>query len=214
MLAFTLLAVSAGTAFAQRDFLTSDEVEKVREAQEPNARLKLYILFAKQRLDQLQRLLEKDRKGRSLAARELLEDYGKIIDAIDTVSGDALKRKVDVAAGSAAAVEAEKRFLGQLQKIRDKAPADLDLYSVALTDAIETTSDSVELAKEDSGNRAAELNAKDQKEKEERQSIIAAEDKRPGDPDAPASQGKATGEKPVRKPPTLLRSGEKPPDAK
>ena len=64
-------------ALAQRDFLTSDEVEKVREAQEPNQRLKLYVLFARQRIDQLQRLLEKEKKGRSLAARELLEDYTK-----------------------------------------------------------------------------------------------------------------------------------------
>src|ERR1700761_3712141 len=44
-----------GLAFAERDFLTSDEVEKVREAQEPNDRLKLYLVFARQRLAPLQR---------------------------------------------------------------------------------------------------------------------------------------------------------------
>ena len=36
-----LAAVSSVPAFAQRDFLTPDEVDKVREAQEPNARLRL-----------------------------------------------------------------------------------------------------------------------------------------------------------------------------
>src|SRR5947209_9948652 len=90
------MMASAIPAFAQRDFLTADEIEKVREAQLPNDRLKLYALLAKQRLDQLQRLLEKEKKGRSLTARELLEDYSNIIDAIDTVSDDALKRGVDI----------------------------------------------------------------------------------------------------------------------
>src|SRR5579862_8557913 len=112
-------------AFAEKDFLTSDEVEKVREAQEPNDRLKLYVLFARQRLDQLQRLLEKDKKGRSLLVRELLEDYTSIIDALDTVSDDALKRGADNSKGVIAVREAESRFQKQLQAIRDREPADL-----------------------------------------------------------------------------------------
>src|SRR5580693_8144049 len=94
-------AIFAGAvpALAQKDFLTENEIEKVREAQVPSDRLKLYALFARQRLDQLQRLLEKEKKGRSLEVRELLEDYSSIIDAIDTVSDDALKRGVDITEG-------------------------------------------------------------------------------------------------------------------
>src|SRR5580658_6607448 len=133
---FFLVLTASFPALAQRDFLTSDEVEKVREAQLPNDRLKLYTLFARQRLDQLQRLLEKEKKGRSLAARELLEDYANIIDAIDTVSDDALKRGVDITAGTVEVIGSEKRFLAQLQKIEDRNPADLDLYEVALKEAI------------------------------------------------------------------------------
>src|SRR5580658_8467004 len=98
-------------AFAEKDFLTTDEIEKVREAQEPNDRLKLYVLFARQRLDQLQRLLEKEKKGRSLIARELLEDYVEIVDALDTVVDDALKRGADLNVGTTAVRDAENRFL-------------------------------------------------------------------------------------------------------
>jgi hypothetical protein len=209
------IVASAIPAFAQRDFLTSDEIEKVREAQEPNERLKLYALLARQRLDQLQRLLEKDKKGRSLTARELLEDYSNIIDAMDTVSDDALKRGVDLTIGGAAMRDAEKRFLEQLQKIRDRAPADLNLYDIALKEALASTTDSMDLAKEDSGNRAAKLTAEDKKTKEEAEQVLKAEDARgkPGE-EGKVDTAKADDGKPKRKPPTLLRKGEQVGDQK
>src|SRR5580658_7226427 len=149
---YVLILASALPAIAQKDFLTEDEIEKVREAQLPNDRLKLYALFAKQRLDQLQRLLEREKRGRSLTARKLLEDYSSIIDAIDTVSDDALKRGVDITEGTGAVTGSEKRFLAQLQKIQDRNLADLDLYEVSLKEAIASTSDSMDLAKEDTGS--------------------------------------------------------------
>ena len=211
--ALPLCAAFAGVmpAVAQRDFLTADEIEKVREAQLPNDRLKLYALLARQRLDQLDRLLSKDKKGRSLSARELLEDYSNIIDAIDTVSDDALKRGSDIAEGTAAVTSSEKTFLALLQKIRDRAPADMDLYEVALKEAIASTSDSMELAKSDTGTRAAQLSAADKKLKEEAEQALAAEDSK-GKPVTEAknsADGKPDDGKPRRKPPTLLKPGEK-----
>jgi hypothetical protein len=209
-----LAAVSSVPAFAQRDFLTPDEVDKVREAQEPNARLRLYLLFARQRMDQLQQLLAKEKKGRSILARELLEDYAGIIDAIDSVSDDALKRKVDIALGVSAVGDAEKRFLAQLRKVQEAAPSDLDLFHVALQEAIAATSDSMELAGSDTDKRAMELAAKDEAEKKESERIIAAEDSKGKSAEAPAgdpktADAKTADDKPKRKPPTLLRPGEK-----
>jgi hypothetical protein len=197
---------------AQRDFLTDDEIEKVREAQLPNDRLKLYALLAKQRLDQLQRLLEKEKRGRSLSARELLEDYSSIIDAIDTVSDDALKRGVDITEGTVAVNTSEKRFLDQLQKIEGRNLADVDLYQVALKEAIATTSDSMDLAKEDVASRGAKLSAEDKKAKEEAEKTLAAEDSRGKPPEDTKTADATPDDKPKRKPPTLLRPGEKLPD--
>lgn len=197
----------APAAFAQKDFLTSDEIEKVREAQLPNDRLKLYALLARQRLDQLDRLLAKDKKGRSLTARDLLEQYTNILDSIDTVSDDALKRGVDIAEGTAAVADSEKRFLTQLQKIRDHPPSDLDLYDIALKEAIASTSDSLDLGKQDVTARATKLGDEDKKLKDEAESEIAAEDSK-GKPGSAKEGDAKSEEKPKRKPPTLLRKGE------
>src|SRR5690242_20980672 len=107
-------------AFAQqRDFLTADEVDQIREAQEPNARLKLYVGFAKQRMNLLQQLLGKEKPGRSALIHDTLEDYTQIIEAIDTVSDDALKRKVAINEGMKLVTAAEAEMLAILQKIEE-----------------------------------------------------------------------------------------------
>ncbi len=203
-------------ALAERDFLTEAEIEKVREAQAPSDRLKLYVLFARQRIDQLQRLLNKEKKGRSAEARELLEDYADIIDAIDTVTDDALRRGADAAEGTVAVVDAEKRFLGQLQQIKDRNLPDVDLYDIALHEAIASTSDSIDEAGDNATDRAAKLAEADKRQKKEAEATLAAEDRK-GKPPEAAKTGETTtadasttdDSKPKRKPPTLLRPGEK-----
>lgn len=200
------LGCCAGSLLAQREFLTNDEIEKIREAQEPNDRLQMYILFARQRLDQLQQQITKDKKGRSLAIRELLEDYTSIIDAIDTVSDDALKRKVDLAAGVKAVADAEEKFIAQLKKIESNPPRDFEMYNVALKDALGSTTDSLETTREDLATRTQAVVAKSEREKKEVESLSTPERIK----EQKAEEAKVDDGKPKRKPPTLYRPGEKP----
>ena len=113
-----MLAIPVAHAAKNRDFLTAEEVDKLRLEQEPNARLKLYAGFAKERVGQLTQLLSQEKSGRSVLAHDLLEDYTKIIDAMDTVADDALRRKVPISLGMAATVEGERTMLARLQKIQ------------------------------------------------------------------------------------------------
>ncbi len=117
------LIVAAGACAQDRDFLTSDEADQIREAQEPNARLLLYAKFATTRVALVEQLLSKEKVGRTTLIHDTLEDYAKIIEAIDTVADDALKRKLDITIGMKEVASAEKQMLATLQKL-DEAPAE------------------------------------------------------------------------------------------
>jgi hypothetical protein len=187
-----------------RDFLTPDEADQIREAQDPNDRLLLYVRFAKQRMDLLQQYLSKEKAGRSIFIHNTLEDYTHIVEAIDTVSDDALLHKKPIDKGMIAVLSAEKDFLDQLNKVQDSEPKDLDRYKFVLTQAIDTTSDSRELGLEDSNKRGAELAADDAKEKQQREAMMPSKEVTERKKDADAQ------EPPKKKVPSLYRPGEKP----
>jgi len=203
-----LLAAPAGAW--QRDFLNADEIDQIREAQEPNLRLKLYADFAKARFDLVRNLLSKDKPGRSLMIHDALEDYSKILDAIDNVADAAAAKQVDIKLGMTAVANMYKEVLPQLKKIQDSRPKDLDRYEFALTQAVETSADSLDLANEDLGKRGKDVEAKEARQKKQMDSSLspaggvkAAADK------AKTDSGDAkTDDPPKRKPPTLMRPGE------
>jgi hypothetical protein len=202
-----VLALLCVPAAAQRDFLTSDETDQVREAQEPNARLQLYLHFARQRIDQVKSLMASGKPGRSALIHDLLEDYTNILDAIDTVSDDALKHHKDIAIGTKEIAKTEPEMLKTLESIQESAPKDMARYDFVLKQAIGSTQDSMELAGTDLNQRSTDVTAKADKEKKEIQSMSAkTADEKQQDQKLAAMPAD---DKPARKPPTLLRPGEK-----
>src|SRR5580658_9381099 len=133
---FAIIVVFTASGFAQeRDFLTADEIDQIREIQEPNARLKLYVVFARQRLALLQQFLSKEKPGRSAMIHDTLEDYTHIIESIDTVADDALVRKLPLEVGMKEVATAEGEMLATLQKIEEGSPKDMARYEFALKNA-------------------------------------------------------------------------------
>lgn len=198
------MALFATLARSQdRDFLTPNEVAQIREAQDPNDRLTLYVKFARQRLDLIDQYLAKDKPGRSVFIHDYLDNYNQIIEAIDSVSDDALRHQKDIDQGTLAVLNAENEFLGKLNKIQSSEPRDLDRYKFLLSQAIDTTADSQELSKEDSSRRAGQLAEADSKEKKDREALMPAKEVNARKKDSEKQ------DQPARKIPSLLKPGEK-----
>lgn len=191
-------------AAQDRDFLSPNEVDQVREAQDPNDRLLLYVHFAKQRMDLLEQYLAKEKPGRSIFIHNTLEDYSQIIEAIDSVSDDALLHHKPIDKGLIAVLDAEKEFADKLSRIQDANPKDLDRYQFVLQQAIDTTNDSHELSMEDSKQRGSALEAEQAKQKSEREAVMSKDEVKDRKKSAPGQ------DQSQKKVPTLYRPGEKP----
>jgi hypothetical protein len=207
MRALIVLAVTACLGWGQqRDFLTADEVDQVRLAQEPNLRLKLYVTFAKERVALVESLVAKEKAGRSGMIHDTLDDYTKIIEAIDTVADDALRRGMDIKEGMGAVADAEKEFAERLKKVEEAAPKDLQRYQFSLTNAIEATEDSFEMAQTDLQERKADAAKRRAAEDKEREELMTPTDREARE--AAAKKKAAEEKKATRKAPTLRRKGE------
>jgi hypothetical protein len=196
------ILIACGMIAQDRDFLTPDEADRIREVQEPNERLKLYLVFARQRVDMLKQTLAKDKAGRSKFVHDTLEDFTQIIEAIDTVADDAIKRKVDVTLGLAEVAKTEKEMLAQLEAIVQAPPKDFQRYEFVLKQAVETTQDSIELSQQDIKDRTRDVAEREQKIKTDREAMMSTEE---------LKQKKETEKKSVdqkKKVPTLRRKGE------
>ena len=205
-----LFVTAGGLAAQQRDFLTADEVDQIREAQEPNARLKLYANFAKQRIELVKSLLSKEKAGRSILIHDALQDYARIIDAIDDVSDQALAKKAELKEGLGSVARVEQDALPVLKRVQDSKPKDLERYEFVLKTAIDTTRDSLDLAESDVEKRAQDVEAREEREKKAVQDAMTPleRESRKAEEKKAAANVEAEQEK-QRKAPTLMRPGEK-----
>jgi hypothetical protein len=199
------LLLAAPLVAQRRDFLTADEIDQIREAQEPNARLTLYAKFAKERIAMVKNLLAKEKPGRSLMIHDALEDYSQIIDAIDDVADQALGKKTDIKQGLGQVSRMEQDALPVLKRVQESKPKDLERYEFVLKTAIDTTRDSLDLTESDTEKRAADVERREAEEKKAiRESMTPTERE-----SRQTEERKAEQQQERRKPPTLMRPGEK-----
>ena len=189
-----------------RDFLTNHEADLIREHQEPNERIEQYLEFARLRIELVRQALLKDDPGRSKLIHRNVNEYGRIIEAIDMVIDDAAADEVDLSKSLALLAEREKEYLTALEQIQEKPADDHWAYEFVLEDAVEITRDSMELALEDLGDRGRRLLEADAKEKERQRTLMTPERRK--DVEKVEKKVQTEQKKQESKAPSLLKPGE------
>jgi hypothetical protein len=202
-----LAALMVATALhaQRRDFLSDDEADRIREAQDPNERLARYMQFARLRLELVKQTMAVEKPGRSKLIHDNLEDYARIIEAVDAVIDDALARSLDITKGVELVAEQQKQFLATLGEFA-KAPAkDRYLFEYVLKDATEVTQDSLEESEHDLAERKRRVLEEDREERKKREEVMTPEEQE-RKRDVEEKEKKA-----IQKKPTLRKKGEAPP---
>jgi hypothetical protein len=145
-LACTMLALSLlSTVWAQRrrDPLNPNEADQLRDAaQEPAARLKLYILFARTRLASLEQVRADPKIGdRAQQIHDRLQDFLDVYDEMNDNIDTFVERKSDLRKPLKAIVEADTEFQAKLRALkssRDAGKAEASQYDFVLSNVLET----------------------------------------------------------------------------
>jgi hypothetical protein len=203
----TPIASEAQEYIGGRDFLTEHEIDMIREAQEPLKRIEAYLHFAQLRLELIKQKLAVEAPGRSVDIHRNLREYSKIIEAVDMVVDDALVRELDLTKAIPLITTQETDFLAALKKIEENPADDHFRYEFILDDAIEITSDSLELTQGDLAARKQEITDDDAKDRKAIEDTLSPEMRKDVEKAREATRSKESEEK--RKRPTLMKPGEK-----
>jgi len=128
----------------QKDYLTSTEADKIRDAETPSERIKLYISFAADRIKKLQYEFAHpgDAVHRTERLNALINSYSGCLDEASELIDLGAEKQQDIHAGIKDMQSQAPEFLAYLKQLSEKG-ADRDTYKDNLDDAVESTNDAI-----------------------------------------------------------------------
>jgi hypothetical protein len=137
------IAITPAVIAGQKDYLSALEADKIRDAENTNERIKLFLTFADDRLKKFQYELQHPSSNKHTEMlNALMNAYvGCVDDAADLIQLG-IQKQENIRAGVDLMAGRSKEFLEILQKIATEGP-DLDVYKDNLDDAIEGTRDAM-----------------------------------------------------------------------
>jgi hypothetical protein len=144
------LAGASVPAPAQEDFLSSGEVDAVRDAQEPDKRMILWMDLAQRRIDAVKQSVNTFKPQAGRAIQKSLAEYIHILEALDSTIQDARERRVPLSKGLKDVETRGTLFLNYLRTLNSEAIPGWKDFQFTLEEAIAMTRD--ELAEVAKGN--------------------------------------------------------------
>ena len=143
-----LIALSAN-AQHRHDPLTPDEINQLRDTMvEPDQRLKLYVTFARDRMNKLEQMrADPKTTDRARQTHDMLADFLSVYDELNDNVDMYVGRKDDIRKPLKLVIEADIEFQSKLRALKDAANADAaesKQYEFLLSNAIETVDSSVD----------------------------------------------------------------------
>ena len=138
----------AASQMTQKDYLSTIEADKIRDAETPNERIALFLTFAEDRLKKIQYEMEHPSSDKHAEMMNgLLNAYvGCVDDAADLIQLG-IEKQQNIRKGIDMMASRTKEFLVVLQKIPTDS-ADGEMYKDNLSDAIEGTQDAAKDAEQ------------------------------------------------------------------
>lgn len=127
----------------KKDYLTALEADKIRDAETPNDRIKLFVEFADDRLKKFQYELDHPSPSRHTEMLNYLMNayIGCVDDASDLIQ-EGLEKQQNIRSGIDLMATKAKEFLEALKKISADGK-EIESYKFNLDDAIEGTQDAI-----------------------------------------------------------------------
>jgi hypothetical protein len=128
----------------QKDYLTSIEADKIRDAETTNERIKLFLTYADDRLKKFQYEVEHPSQTKHPEMLNfLINSYSGCIDDAADLIQLGLEKQDNIREGIDLMSTKTKEFLPILQKVSTDNGPDLQIFKDNLDDAIEGTQDAM-----------------------------------------------------------------------
>jgi hypothetical protein len=168
------LAAPAMTALAQKpDYLSDEEEDKIRDAQEPSERIEVYLTLAQRRLDRIEEFRSKPmdpQYDNGAYIDHLLDEYISLTDDLKNWIQDQYDRRGDMRKGLQKVLAMGPKQLNDLQRIQGSPDAYAADYAKSLRDAKDDFTDALDGATKALGDQVKMFGELKQEEQADAQS--------------------------------------------